>query len=108
MAMIRPRPILATRRFPAPKHWSTLLLVLAALALFSVALHWFLHPDTSSAPDDLPALSSIFTPEVQHWTPLIYAWASAYKVDPNLIATVIQIESCGDPTALSSSGARGL
>jgi soluble lytic murein transglycosylase-like protein len=39
---------------------------------------------------------------------LIYAWATAYNVDPNLIATVIQIESCGDPKAISSSGARGL
>ncbi len=36
------------------------------------------------------------------------AWSAAYNVDPNLIATVIQIESCGDPTAVSSSGAQGL
>jgi len=56
----------------------------------------------------LPQLSAVFTPEVRHWSPLIYAWASAYKVDPNLIATVIQIESCGDPLAVSRSGAQGL
>ncbi len=53
-------------------------------------------------------LSSIFTPEVLHWAPLIKAWGQAYNVDPNLVATVIQIESCGDPTAVSNSGAQGL
>ncbi len=56
----------------------------------------------------LPQLSAVFTPEVRHWSPLIYAWASAYQIDPNLIATVIQIESCGDPLAVSRSGAQGL
>jgi len=29
-------------------------------------------------------------------------------VDPNLAATVMQIESCGDPQAVSASGAQGL
>jgi hypothetical protein len=53
-------------------------------------------------------LSNIFTPEVLRWSPLIHSWASTYNVDPNLIATVIQIESCGDPTAISRSGAQGL
>jgi hypothetical protein len=108
MAMIRQRPILATRRFPAPRIWSNLLLVLVVLAALSVGVRWLLRSDAGADPDDLPSLSGIFTPEVRHWSPLIFAWASAYHVDPNLIATVIQIESCGDPTAVSSSGARGL
>ncbi len=56
----------------------------------------------------LPQLSAVFTPEVRHWSPLIYAWASAYQIDPNLIATVIQIESCGDFMAGSGAGAQGL
>ena len=54
------------------------------------------------------ALSPIFTPEVQHWTDNITAWAAAYQLDPNLVATVMQIESCGAPSAVSSSGAQGL
>lgn len=53
-------------------------------------------------------LSPIFTPEVQFWAPLIAEWALAWEIDPNLIATVIQIESCGDPYAVSGSGAQGL
>lgn len=53
-------------------------------------------------------LSTIFTAEVQYWAANIAAWAETYQLDPNLIATVIQIESCGDPTAGSSAGAQGL
>jgi soluble lytic murein transglycosylase-like protein len=53
-------------------------------------------------------LSAVFTPEVQYWAPLITTWAEAYQIDPNLIATVIQIESCGDSQVSSPSGAQGL
>lgn len=57
---------------------------------------------------DTTMLSPIFTPEVQHWAPQIAAWAAAYQLDPNLIATVMQIESCGAPGVVSRSGAQGL
>src|SRR5512138_2040088 len=53
-------------------------------------------------------LSPIFTKEVQHWGGDIVRWANAASVDPNLAATVMQIESCGDPRATSRSGAMGL
>ena len=53
-------------------------------------------------------LSPIFTPEVQHWSDKILAWSSFFKIDPNLAATVMQIESCGAPGVVSSSGAQGL
>ena len=36
------------------------------------------------------------------------SWAAAAGLDPNLVATVMQIESCGDPRALSPAGAMGL
>lgn len=54
------------------------------------------------------ALSPVFTPEVQHWAGQIALWASVAGLDPNLAATVMQIESCGDPFARSSAGAMGL
>ena len=63
---------------------------------------------SASAMNPAQQIASIFTPEVLHWSPLINAWAAAYNVDPNLIATVIQIESCGNPDAVSPSGAQGL
>lgn len=60
-------------------------------------------PPTSSA-----GLSPIFTREVQQWGSDILRWANASSLDPNLLATVMQIESCGDPRALSRAGAMGL
>ncbi|NLE50298.1 MAG: transglycosylase SLT domain-containing protein [Chloroflexi bacterium] len=53
-------------------------------------------------------LSPVFTDEVRYWEPMIRAWALMYEVDPNVIATLIQIESCGDPTVASHAGAQGL
>ncbi len=53
-------------------------------------------------------ISPIFTPQVQHWSRDIVRWANAASVDPNLLAAVMQIESCGDPRALSHAGAAGL
>jgi soluble lytic murein transglycosylase-like protein len=53
-------------------------------------------------------ISSIFTREIQYWGKDIVRWANAASVDPDLLATVMQIESCGDPRAISRSGASGL
>lgn len=53
-------------------------------------------------------LAPLFTPEVQHWAADIERWAAALGLDPNLAATVMQIESCGWPNAVSRSGAQGL
>jgi soluble lytic murein transglycosylase-like protein len=55
-----------------------------------------------------PAVARVFTPEVQYWSPKIIQWAKQYGVDPNILATVIQIESCGDFMAGSGAGAQGL
>jgi soluble lytic murein transglycosylase-like protein len=53
-------------------------------------------------------IAPLFTAEVQHWAPQIVAWSAAAGVDPNMAATVMQIESCGDPNAVSIAGAQGL
>jgi hypothetical protein len=53
-------------------------------------------------------VSRIFTPEVRYWSNSIEHWAQAAGMDSNLVAAVMQIESCGDPTAGSSAGAIGL
>jgi len=54
------------------------------------------------------SLSPVFTPEVQHWAGKIQGWSALFKLDPNLVATVMQIESCGAPSVVSGSGAQGL
>lgn len=53
-------------------------------------------------------LAPFFAPSVQHWSGKIDDWAFRYKVDRDLLATVMQIESCGHPTVVSGAGARGL
>jgi soluble lytic murein transglycosylase-like protein len=53
-------------------------------------------------------ISPIFTRQVQYWSKDIVRWANAASLDPNLLAVVMQIESCGDPRALSHAGAAGL
>jgi soluble lytic murein transglycosylase-like protein len=53
-------------------------------------------------------ISPIFTAQVLHWQNEIVIWADEHQLDPNLVATVMQIESCGDPHALSPAGAMGL
>jgi len=53
-------------------------------------------------------LSPIFTKEIQYWGADITRWAGTSSLDPNLVAVIMQIESCGDPRAISSAGAMGL
>ena len=61
------------------------------------------------APIANTTLSPVFTPEVQFWANDIGRWAAAHGIgDPNLVAIVMQIESCGYQDAQSSAGATGL
>jgi soluble lytic murein transglycosylase-like protein len=69
--------------------------------------------DNSSAPPastDHPSgnISPIFGPQIQYWGEKIAKWSASAGVDPNLAATVMLLESCGNPRALSSAGAMGL
>ena len=90
--------------------YSLPILGILTIAFLIVALS-LSTPVTISASSELrPAanLSPIFTREIQHWANDIVRWANASSLDPNLVATVMQIESCGDPRAVSSAGAMGL
>lgn len=53
-------------------------------------------------------IAPLFRAEVQFWAESLVRWGNAAGVDPNLAATVMQIESCGDPQAKSGAGAIGL
>ena len=64
--------------------------------------------DAGQAVVSAPPLSSVFTPEVQYWAGELRGWSAEAGLDPNLAATVMQIESCGNPAARSSAGALGL
>lgn len=53
-------------------------------------------------------ISPVFSPQVQYWAPQIVAWSAQHGLDPDIAATIMQIESCGDPQAGSHAGAQGL
>jgi soluble lytic murein transglycosylase-like protein len=83
----------------------TVIFISALLSSFALKLNPIqdVMPDSTST-----SLSPIFRIEVLHWADSIVEWASASNLDPNLVATIMQIESCGDSRAISSAGAMGL
>ncbi|MCX6070118.1 MAG: transglycosylase SLT domain-containing protein [Chloroflexi bacterium] len=88
-------------------------LLSVAVVASAVQLGGVLSKRIAATPDlqpfrEISGLPTIFTPEVQRWSPEIQAWAAAYDLPAPLIATVMQIESCGDPQARSGAGAQGL
>jgi soluble lytic murein transglycosylase-like protein len=79
--------------------------VSALLASFA----WKTNPSSVNLPPiTATGISPIFRIEIQYWADSISKWAAASQLDPNLVATIMQIESCGDPRARSSAGAMGL
>ncbi|MEB2289254.1 MAG: transglycosylase SLT domain-containing protein [Anaerolineae bacterium] len=113
-----PRPQPSQR----PPRWRGLALYAALLVLVTIALLEALGvialedllPGRGSdrrvhfITDASAPLAAFYTPEVLHWRDEIREWARTYQVNPNVLAIVIQIESCGDATAISSAGALGL
>lgn len=61
-----------------------------------------------AAPVTASAIAPLFTDEVDYWAEDIRRWATEYNLDPNLMATVMQIESCGQAEVSSHAGAQGL
>ncbi|MFP4322506.1 MAG: transglycosylase SLT domain-containing protein [Anaerolineales bacterium] len=53
-------------------------------------------------------LAELFSPEVLYWEEDIRRWGQQRSLNPNLLATIMQIESCGNPHAISIAGAQGL
>ena len=53
-------------------------------------------------------LAPFFSKTILFWGGSIQQWSNKWGLDANLIATVMQIESCGDPEAVSKAGASGL
>ncbi len=88
--------------------------VLPPLAVLLIATVMLLFSDRLPSPTPMPArqisghIAPLFTPEVRYWEQNILSWSQIYQLDANLIATVMQIESCGDPLARSPAGASGL
>lgn len=92
----------------------TFLLPPMIVLLFGAGMIGWAPPSSFETPQNPPSIngsspiSPLFTPQVQYWSESISRWAAASGLDPNLVALVMQIESCGDPTARSRAGAMGL
>ena len=83
------------------------LIIGSLMAFFAITSSAQSMPMQAASPGSVQ-LSSIFTPEVQYWKTSISRWAAAAGLDPNLVAVIMQIESCGNPFARSGAGAIGL
>jgi hypothetical protein len=72
------------------------------------------EPQNTPTPGELPLpnwsleIAPVFTSEVQYWEKEIGRWSQTYRIKPNLIATLMQIESCGNPTDVSGKNTQGL
>jgi soluble lytic murein transglycosylase-like protein len=92
------------------------LLVILAAVIFQTPLRYTVTRAIINAlPDPIAHLlgmpvniAPLFTNEVAYWDNDIKRWAAEYGLDSNLLATVMQIESCGHPTISSYAGAQGL
>ena len=105
------RDFLTWRHSVPPRPLLTILLSLGVLIVLWDAVHIarpYFATSRSTYYAPTAELAPLFTPEVSYWGPQIVAWATIYDVDPNLLATVMQIESCGHPTISSPAGAQGL
>jgi hypothetical protein len=77
-------------------------------AVEAASAWWATARPVFSAPASQGMIAPMFAPEVRYWERNIAQWAGSHQLDPNLLATVMQIESCGHPTVNSSAGAQGL
>lgn len=88
-----------------------LLVVIPLVAFLAIYLLLNFKTTTETVAQLLPSeshISPIFTEQVRYWEPQILRWSSDHQLDPNLVATIMQIESCGNPNARSGAGATGL
>jgi soluble lytic murein transglycosylase-like protein len=69
-----------------------------------------IRPDSTPTPVPYTGqkLGSAIPGQIARWEAEIMAAAEAHRLDPNLIAALMQTESAGDPGALSRAGAVGL
>ena len=88
-----------------------LLMALALLLILATADDAMRLAERALSPNPPPSkgdIADFFAPSVHYWSGKISEWADMYEVEPQLLATVMQIESCGHPKAVSGAGARGL
>ena len=92
--------------------------VLLGIVLTTVSV-WATTPGPSSPPVIQPrpappaatspsSIAPAFPGPVRRWTPEIERWADEFDLPVELVAVVMTLESCGDPSVRSAAGAQGL
>lgn len=103
------QPVLKARKRIAYYFFALILAVSGSwLVLFTLGLQGIHLFKPQNAPSLEDKLFSGFTPSVSHWSGEIQKWSKLWDLDPLLVATVMQIESCGNPDVVSPAGAQGL
>ena len=102
-SLIRWLPVLLAASFPL----ATVFILLSGRQQ-AEASQPILNQDPPSQQEYFITVPEAFTPEVRHWAPDILRWSVQYDLPPALVATVMQIESCGHPSIHSNAGAAGL
>lgn len=86
-----------------------MILLGAAIVLGGVlGSHFIRSLQVPLAPESSGVTARWIPPTVRHWDKPVNEMAEKYKVDPNLIAIIITLESGGNPKAESPIGAQGL
>ncbi len=80
----------------------------APMAIVMLALCSITDPGPEPSPTPAKVDIEWLPADVARWTPEIEAAAAAHRVDPDLLAIVMLLESGGDPRATSPTGAKGL
>ena len=102
-SLIRWLPVLLAACFPL----ATVVVLLSGRQQ-AEASQPILNQDRTFHQESSRSIPEAFTPEVRHWAPDILRWSVQHDLPPALVATVMQIESCGHPSIHSSAGAAGL
>lgn len=95
-------------RGPLPGPFFPVLVSVGLVFFLGIFLYITVNAPEKSTTTSTSSIANFFSPEVKHWEPKILQWAQENQLDPNIVATIIQIESCGNPNARSGAGAMGL
>ena len=97
-----------------PRRLAILVVVLVLLVVGALASRLWTqsgansHAEAQTLTNPNAPLAPFYTPEVLRWRTDILRWAQMYHINPNVIAILMQIESCGSAEVLSGAGAVGL
>jgi soluble lytic murein transglycosylase-like protein len=105
-AQSRPAVVQPQGSFSFPFNWNLLKWIVIAIVVLVIVPNLFNSLRRALTPPG--QIAPLFTDEIDYWRDDIARWSKQFDVDPNMLATIMQIESCGHPNISSYAGAQGL